>query len=148
MKATILIGLPMSGKSTYAKLNKGNSVIIDCDYLRMMLSGEDDKYKAFNKDNESIVWETFYDILSTCKCKNKDIIISNTNCNLSKLKVLIDIFREYEIKFVVINTPKSICISRLPSDAQHMVSIIDKFEEEMIQTVKWLRENGMRVKEL
>jgi predicted kinase len=34
MKATILIGLPMSGKSTYAKLNKGNSVIIDCDDVK------------------------------------------------------------------------------------------------------------------
>lgn len=145
MKATILIGLPMSGKSTYAKLNKGSSVIIDCDYLRMMLGGEDDKYKAFNKDNESIVWETFYDILSTCKIKNKDVIVANTNCNLSKLKVLIDVFKEYEIEFVVIDTPKSICISRLPSDAQHMVSIIDKLEEEMIQTVKWLEDNKFNI---
>ena len=148
MKATILIGLPMSGKSTYAKLNKGNSVIIDCDYLRMMLSGEDDKYKAFNKNNESIVWETFYDILSTCKCKNRDVIISNTNCNLNMLKVLIDIFKGHNIKFIIINTPKSVCISRLPSDAQHMAEIIDKFEEGMIQTVKWLRDNGMNVKEI
>lgn len=148
MKTTILIGLPMSGKSTYAKLNKGNSVIIDCDHLRMMLSGEEDKYKAFNKDNESIVWETFYDILSTCKIKNRDVIVANTNCNLSKLKVLIDIFREYEIEFIVINTPKSICVSRLPSDAQHMISIIDKLEEEMLQTVKWLRENKLDVKEI
>jgi predicted kinase len=148
MKATLLIGLPMSGKSTYAKLNKGNSVIIDCDYLRMMLSGEDNKYKAFNQKNESIVWETFYDILSTCKIKNKDIIISNTNCNLDMLKVLIDVFRGHKLEFVVMNTSKSICISRLPSDAQHMIEIIDKFEEEMIQTVKWLRDNGMNVKEL
>jgi predicted kinase len=142
MKATILIGLPMSGKSTYAKLNKGNSVIIDCDYLRMMLSGEDNKYKAFNQKNESIVWETFYDILSTCKIKNKDIIISNTNCNLDMLKVLIDVFRGHKLEFVVMNTSKSICISRLPSDAQHMIEIIDKFEEEMIQTVKWLKETN------
>jgi predicted kinase len=113
-----------------------------------MLSGEDDKYKAYNKDNESIVWETFYDILSTCKIKNKDVTISNTNCNLSKLKVLIDVFRGHKLEFVVMNTSKSICISRLPSDAQHMIEIIDKFEEEMIQTVKWLRDNGMNVKEL
>jgi predicted kinase len=91
-----------------------------------MLSGEDDKYKAYNKDNESIVWETFYDILSTCKIKNKDIIIANTNCNLDMLKVLIDVFREYEIEFVVIDTPKSICVSRLPSDAQHMTNLKKK----------------------
>lgn len=145
MKTTILIGLPMSGKSTYAKLNKGSSVIIDCDYLRMMLVGEDDKYKAFNKDNESTIWETFYDILSTCKCKNRDVIISNTNCNLSMVKVLIDVFKGHKLEFVVINTPKSICVSRLPSDAQHMISIIDKFEEEMIQTVKWLKDNKYNI---
>jgi predicted kinase len=101
-----------------------------------MLSGEDNKYKAFNQKNESIVWETFYDILNTCKTKNRDIIISNTNM----LKVLIDVFREYEIEFVIIDTPKSICVSRCTT--------YDKFEEEMIQTVKWLRENGMNVKEI
>jgi predicted kinase len=105
-----------------------------------MLSGEDNKYKAFNQKNESIVWETFYDILSTCKIKNKDIIISNTNCNLDMLKVLIDVFRGHKLEFVVMNTSKSICISRCTT--------YDKFEEEMIQTVKWLRDNGMRVKEI
>lgn len=148
MTTTILIGLPMSGKSTYAKLNKGSSVIIDCDYLRMMLAGEDNKYKAFNQKNESIVWETFYDILSTCKTKNRDVIIGNTNCNLNMLKVLIDIFKGHKLEFVVINTPKSICVSRLPSEAQHMIEIIDKFEEEMIQTVKWLEDNKYNIKQL
>ena len=99
-----------------------------------MLSGEDDKYKAFSMGN----------FLTLVKLR----IISNTNCNLSKLKVLIDIFKGCEIKFVIIDTPKSICISRLPSDAQHMAEIIDKFEEEMIQTVKWLKDNKLDVKEI
>lgn len=146
MKATILIGLPMSGKSTYAKANKGDAVIIDCDYLRMMLSGEDDKYKAFNKDNESIVWEIFYDILNHCKHVNKDVIIANTNCNLGKLKVFLDIFKGSEIEFIMIDTPKSVCVSRLPSDAQHIVEIIDKMEKEMRVTCDWLREAGIDVK--
>ena len=146
MKATILIGLPMSGKSTYAKANKGNAVIIDCDYLRMMLSGEKDKYKAFNKDNEAIVWEIFYDVISNCKHINRDVIIANTNCNLSKLRLLIDIFKGWEIEFIIIDTPKSVCISRLPSDAQYMAEIIDKMEEEMRVTCDWLVENGMNVK--
>lgn len=146
MKATILIGLPMSGKSTYAKANKGNAVIIDCDCLRMMLTGEDDKYKAFNRDNEAIVWRTFDDILNHCKHINRDVIIANTNCNLGKLKVFLDIFKGSEIEFIIIDTPKSVCISRLPSDAQHMVEIIDKVGEEMRVTCDWLREAGMNVK--
>ena len=146
MKATILIGLPMSGKSTYAKANKGNAVIIDCDCLRMMLSGEDDKYKAFNRDNESIVWEIFYDIISYCKHINRDVVIANTNCNLGKLKVFLDIFKGSEIEFIIIDTPKSVCVSRLPSDAQHMVEIIDKMEEGMRVTCDWLVEAGMNVR--
>jgi predicted kinase len=146
MKATILIGLPMSGKSTYAKANKGSAVIIDCDYLRMMLTGEDDKYKAFNRDNEFMVWETFYGIISDCKYSNKDIIIANTNCNLSKLRLLIDMFKGWEIEFIIIDTTKSVCISRLPSDAQYMAEIIDKMEEKMRVTCDWLREAGMNVK--
>ena len=146
MKAKILIGLPMSGKSTYAKANKGNSVIIDCDYLRMMLTGEDDKYKAFNKNNESIVWRIFDDILNHCKHINRDVIIANTNCNLFKLQHLIYSLRHEEIEFVLIDTPKSVCVSRLPSDAQYMAEIIDKFEEEMRVTCDWLVENRMNVK--
>ena len=146
MKATILIGLPMSGKSTYAKANKGSAVIIDCDYLRMMLAGEDDKYKAFNRDNEAIVWRTFDDILNHCKHINRDVIIANTNCNLGKLKVFLDIFKGSEIESIIIDTPKSVCISRLPVDSQYMVEIIDKFEEEMKMTCDWLVENGVNVK--
>ena len=146
MKAKILIGLPMSGKSTYAKANKGNAVIIDCDCIRMRLSGEDNKYKAFNKDNEAIVWRTFDDILNHCKHINRDVIIANTNCNLGKLKVFLDIFKGSEIEFIIIDPPKSVCISRLPSDAQHMVEIIDKMEEEMRVTCDWLVGNGMNVK--
>lgn len=146
MKATILIGLPMSGKSTYAKENKGSAVIIDCDYLRMMLSGEEGKYKAFNKDNEAIVWRTFDDILNHCKHINRDVIIANTNCNLFKLQHLIYSLRHEEIEFIIIDTPKSVCISRLPADTQYMAEIIDKMGEGMRVTCDWLVDNKMNVK--
>ena len=111
----------------------------------MMLTGEEDKYKAFNKDNEGIVWETFYDMINYCKSINKDIIIANTNCNLTMLKTLIDIFEGCEIEFIIIDTPKSICISRLPSNASHMIEIIDKMESQMKVTCEWLNECKMEV---
>ena len=146
MKATILIGLPMSGKSTYAKANKGNAVIIDRDCIRMMLTGEDDKFRGFDVENESIVVYTSFDILNHCKHINKDVIIANTNCNLSKLQNLIYSLRHDEIEFIMIDTPKSVCVSRLPADAQHMIPIIDKFEEEMKITYDSLVGVGINIK--
>ena len=84
MKARILIGLPMSGKSTFAKElmqedEDGNTVIINCDGIRQMLTGEANKFKAFRKDNERLVWSIFNTLVSEAIVNKKNMIIDNTN---------------------------------------------------------------------
>ena len=149
-KVTILIGIPNSGKSTYAKkLSNKNAIILDCDYIRMMLTGKEDKYDAFVKENEFFVWSAFNNILNNLIESNTDIIISNTNLNLKLLKDMVDKFlfvENYKIEFVDIETPTDICIERLNGKNQHMIEVIKRMKENKEQTVNWIFENKYNYK--
>lgn len=145
-RATILIGVPNSGKSTYAKklVNK-NTVMLDCDCIRMMLTGKEDKYDAFVKENEFFVWSAFNNILNNLIESNVDIIISNTNLNLKLLRDMVDKFlfvENYKIEFVDIETPVDVCIERLNGKNRHMVKVIKKMKENKEQIVNWIFENN------
>ena len=50
MFATILIGLPMAGKSSYARniVELDKSIILSRDGMHKMLTGINDKYLAYN----------------------------------------------------------------------------------------------------
>lgn len=119
MKARILIGIPMSGKSTFAKElmleMRGEAVIINCDGIRQMLTGESNKFKAFKKENECLVWSIFNTLVSEAIVNKKDMIIDNTNLNIDIFKKLISKLenRNVEIEFTIINTPLSVCMARL-----------------------------------
>lgn len=145
-KVTILIGIPNSGKSTYAKkLANKNTVILDCDYIRMMLTGKEDKHDAFVKENEFFVWSAFNNVLNNLIESNMDIIISNTNLNLFLLKDMVDKFlfvENYKIEFVDIETPVEVCIERLKGKNQHMVKVIKRMKENKEQIVNWIFENN------
>lgn len=142
MEIKILMGLPMSGKSTIAKKmisNFENCIIIECDEIRKMITGKDDKYDAFNINNEKIVWDTFNFMVNKSIEENKNIIISNTNLNLKKLnELLLLINNRAEIEIMLIDTPVDICISRLNDKDKHMIPIIEKMNIQMIETLKWL----------
>lgn len=89
-KCKILIGIPCSSKSTWAR--KQGIPILSCDEIRKELSNG--YYNYGNK--EKLVWETFYHRLSQV---NTDIIIDNTNCRLvyiNKIKEILGSSWEFE----------------------------------------------------
>ena len=89
MKAKILIGLPASGKTTWIKENRQDELVINCDSIRMMLQNTPNKYEAFVAQDESIVWNTFCDLIGNIWKSRKDIIIDNPNCNKKLLDQLL-----------------------------------------------------------
>jgi predicted kinase len=146
MKATILVGIPMSGKSTLAKKlikEQDNTVIIECDEIRKMLTGEIDKYKAFNLDNEALVWNIFDSMIQSAIVYDKNIIISNTNTNLKKLKELVkELEVDYEIEFIIVNTEIDTCVNRLNQEHSHMIPIINRMNSQIDEVMDWILEEN------
>lgn len=106
-KVIFTIGCPASGKTTWAKnyiLNEyngvnGSCVNINTDDIRMMLYE-----KAYEPKGEALAWKVFDNILEESLLSDNvdEIIISNTNLNFDKLKVLtnkIEIHHDVEFEF-------------------------------------------------
>lgn len=149
-KVKILIGLPMAGKSTYVeKVCKNEEYkILSADSIRIMLTGEENRFKAFKKQNEELVWDIFYESLDVLLRSGKDIIIDNTNCDITYLRPLINTINQYEVdmQFVVIDTDKETCKSRLQQDESHMEKVIDDMEDKRRETLEYLLDKGYCIK--
>ena len=141
MKVTILVGLPNSGKSTYAKKIKG-SKILDCDIIRQMLTGQEDRHKAFDPTNETYVWATFDNLVNMLVSDGEDFIVANTNCNLNNLRCLLgtiesSAFNQYiDIEFVVFDATPQECVSR--GISVNMIPVIHNMKKGFDKVVKFL----------
>jgi len=145
---TILVGIPCSGKSTLAsKLAKqNNAVIIEADQIRKMLVGTDDKYAAFNPKNESMVWKMHNNLIDVAIDNNSNIIISNTNCNLTVLKNFCEEYKEQQICFKVLETSLDTCIERLDGKYPHMIPIMKSMLLNKADVVAWIKSKPLSVR--
>lgn len=100
MKAIITVGVSASGKTTWAeKWCKENGwVNINRDDIRQLLFGND--YK-FSKENEHIVTEYQRFDIKECAKKGKNIVISDTNLNKGRNKMLVGFLEHlgYNVEF-------------------------------------------------
>lgn len=105
-KCIILIGPPLSGKTTYTErqlIKYPDLVILSCDRIRMQLSGG--KKYIFSPDREKEVWQRFYDALKELSEQGMDISVDNTNCKLSYiLKIKEIVGNDYEYEYVLFPT--------------------------------------------
>lgn len=124
MKRVIfLIGIPGSGKSTWAKEyvnNNPNTVILSRDSFRRMISSN---YKITYK-HESLITDWMLSCFEIALNAGKDIIIDNTNLKFSYIDSFIDIILNnhtldnsyfstpYNIYFKVFDTPLNVCLER------------------------------------
>ncbi len=100
-KCIILIGVPCSGKSTFAE--SLGIPILSCDSIRQEL--RPGKYK-FDSSIEDKVWETFYARVRFLSHNNKDFIIDNTNCRLKYIKQIKENLKsDYEGHFIYFDIP-------------------------------------------
>lgn len=92
----ILIGLPGSGKTTWASkkcFNEENTIIVSRDALRSMIKAN--KY-VFDKKYESLICQINDDAFYTALRGEFDIILDETNISMIRRKSLVSIIKEYD----------------------------------------------------
>lgn len=148
-KLTVLIGLPRSGKSTYAQnwLKYGkNRVVVSEDKIRLALTGQD-----YCGPAEEFVHSIYYTMIKTL-LMDYDVLADDTHTtvgSLRKLAVLDDF--HYEI----MDTPVDVCIQRakdtgrpyLEGVIRRLGSQLADITPEVIEECKrWAKDNEERFK--
>lgn len=125
----IMVGLPRSGKSTYAEKYKGNKAIISADQLRYLVYGQ-----RFWGPGEDMMWAIRKIALTMLMEQGIDIVIDETNTTEARRKSIIELARKhnYIIEVVVINTPKEICIERARAEGdEKIIPVIERMAEQL-----------------
>lgn len=109
----MMIGLPGSGKSTYAKMLMG--VNPGCEYV----SRDEVRYEyvtdqAHYFDHENDVFKEFCNRIDKFLLQDKMVIADATHLNIASRKKLLDKLQVIpdEITAIVVNTPFEICFAR------------------------------------
>lgn len=102
-KVMLLVGIPGSGKSTYAKLYLDRYERLSADDIRKELYGD-----AGNQGNPSQVFSVFFNRLKILLKENKDIVIDNTNCKKEHRDKLLKFIKEtntfYDVEYYFVDT--------------------------------------------
>lgn len=106
LKALVTIGVPASGKTTFAKKwedeDPDNRWVVELDEIRKEYSPDKD-LNRYSFKNEEKVADEFYKSISFAWSCDKDICISNTNVNGKYLDVLLSFLDDldFEVTFKV-----------------------------------------------
>lgn len=133
-KLIFLIGLPASGKTTYAKNNLTNCVILSSDEIRKELLG-DETCQA----NNNLIFSTLYKRASQHLLNGEDVVIDATNVSEVERQKALEQFANLNIRRVaiVLNTPLKECIER-DKNRERTVGkdVIYKFRKRFIKPTK------------
>lgn len=128
-KLTILRGLPGSGKTTLAKAEYPNSVLVERDILRVELypleKGQAYYVHPDFQRREARVTQVLHDRIRDLLAQGKDVVSADTSLPARTVKDLARIARSVgnhiEVEVVVVDTPVEECIRRQkfrPEDEQ------------------------------
>lgn len=118
LKIVMMVGLPLSGKSTYidqfkqkpaSKIGPDNSYTIVCpDDVRLALGFE------FHKPMENFVWATVETMARALLLRGQNIVVDATNLTRYSRKLWINLAKEYkaELQVIIIDTPVEECVGR------------------------------------
>jgi predicted kinase len=115
----ITIGLPRSGKSTWAM--KQNCPVVNPDSIRLALSGQ-----AYVKELEPMVWTIAkYMVRSLFLAGHPTVIVDATNGTRERRSQWVDM--EWATKAVVFTTSPSVCRGRaVTTDKAALLTVIDR----------------------
>lgn len=105
----ILVGLPASGKSSWAERNKGDCVIVSTDELREIINGS-----LLIQHNSGRIFSYAYDIIKMSLEYGQSVIFDATNLHKKDRLNMLNYFRSYanNINLVVFKTSFEDCINR------------------------------------
>ena len=110
-KLYVLVGLPASGKSTYAreKLANEETIVLSSDQMRKELLGDEK-----DQTNNDLVFRTLYARAKQYLQDGKNVVIDATNINIKARRSLLSNFVKMPIEriAVVFATPFETCIER------------------------------------
>ena len=121
----LLVGLPRSGKTTWAK--KQRHPIVNPDAVRLALHG-----KTYVQEAEPMVWAIVrYMVTALFTAGHETVILDACNNSRKRRDPWVDggWFRE----FVIFRTEPSVCLSRVPEDddnAEGLRSAIERMAEQ------------------
>ena len=110
-RLTLMVGLPASGKSTYATLEalQTGAILLSSDSIRKELLGSE-----ADQSNNELIFKTLYDRARTHLSNGRSIIIDATNINMKDRKRTLSNFSNMDIEryCIIMSTPIEICIKR------------------------------------
>lgn len=117
----LTVGLPRSGKSTWAKVQ--GIPVVNPDSIRLALHGH-----AFIQEAEGIVWEHAYLMAKALFISgHSKVIIDATNITKNRREVWENKFKNYCIEYKRFETDKEVCISRAKQDGKEfLIPIIER----------------------
>lgn len=126
-KLIVLVGLPASGKSTYARMcaKIDNSVVLSSDELRKELLGDETC-----QENNQLVFDTLYRRAKQYLIDGRSVIIDATNINMKDRRRTLSHFEGLQIEriAIVLATPIEICYTRdIERERTVGKDVIDKF---------------------
>lgn len=105
-KLTLMVGIPGSGKSTYAsKIMSEYDITLSLDTIRESIYGD-----ANQQGQQEI--DLFFSLLKEAVKHNKSILIDNTNLVHERRLKIIMLCPGYDVDIIVMQTPYSVCVKR------------------------------------
>lgn len=131
---TVLVGLPGSGKSTWADENAGNAVVISTDEIRGQLNGN-----PADQRNGDKVWATAYASARHWLHKGLNVIFDATNCGRANRHAVLKELKDHarEVNAIFFNTSKAEC-KRRNAARERVVpdEVIDRMAERLTVPTK------------
>jgi polynucleotide kinase-phosphatase len=126
ISVVMLMGVPGSGKSTFANKYFKQSEILSSDYFRELIS--DNKY---NQTVSGKAFNTLYYVLERRLEVGKLSVIDATNLRKDDRKRILDIARHQNcgVTLIVFNTNKNVCIDRI-KNRQNFYMTAEKFNRQ------------------
>ena len=132
---TLLVGVPGSGKTTWANKNhKENEVVLSSDLIRKELFNDET-----NQENNKLVFTTLYNRARRLLKSGKSVIIDATNVTIKDRSRALNNFTNFAVLKVAIvfKTPTDICKFRDKNRTRTVgEEVIDKFTEKFINPTK------------
>ncbi len=132
---TLLVGVPGSGKTTWANKNhKENEVVLSSDLIRKELFNDET-----NQENNKLVFTTLYNRARELLKSGKSVIIDATNVTIKDRSRALNNFKNFAVSKVAIvfKTATDICKFRDKNRTRTVgEEVIDKFTEKFINPTK------------